>query len=120
MHIVNNVHMGTRKVTNCAKTCGNMASHVIFEVSGLQQLALEEVVPGKGVRYGRGRRVKRTGAYDANWLAFIKMARTIFGPTPRPREEKPSSFTIYGHSEITDGSVLSLGLTLNNPSKQFL
>lgn len=97
-----------------------MASHIIFEVSGLQQLALEEIIPGKGVRWGRGQWVKRTGAHDANWLAFIKMARTIFGPTPRPREEPPSSLTIYGRSETEDWYILDLGLTLNNPSKQFL
>jgi hypothetical protein len=95
-----------RIATNCAKACSYMTGHVVFEIFGLQQLMLEEIISVKGVRREGGSRVKMTSAYDANWLAFIKMARTTFGPTPRPSEEKPSSRTIYGHFETKYGSIL--------------
>lgn len=44
----------TRKVTDCAKACSDMASHVVVEVWRLQQLALEEVVSVEGIRQGGG------------------------------------------------------------------
>ena len=55
-----------RTNTNCAKACGYMAGHVIFEIFGLQQLVLEEIISVKGVRREKGFGVKRVNAYDAN------------------------------------------------------
>ena len=83
-----------------------MTGHVVVEIWRLQQFMLKEVISVGGMRRERGRRVKRNNTYDANWLAFIKMARITFGPTPRPSEEKPSSRTIYEYFETKYGNVL--------------
>lgn len=83
-----------RRYCTCSKASGEMAVYVVVEVTGLQELGLEVIIPGLAIIHTIDSQ-KSGCTYEASWEAFIRTARNTFGTTPRASDDGPSSLTIF-------------------------